>query len=471
MVNTVLSANADNFSAPGGQADTINGIGGNDTISGNDQNDSILGGDGDDRLDGGSQTDTVRGEAGNDTIVNGSGGTDLLDGGDDNDSIVGGGEAETILGGAGNDILVGNSGNNSIEGGTGTDSIVGGSNNEILRGGDDADTIISNGGTDLLEGGGGDDSLVGGGSGLETLIGGEGNDVLVADGDTALMFGGGGNDSFRGLTGNYGDKYISGGGGTDVAVFGGNYNPANFVQQSGTFQGQPYQAYYQIPNAYRVYFNDFRGTLDFDNQDVTVDVPCFAQGTMIMTPGGECAVETLRAGDLVVTARGLGAPIKPVRWVGRREVVFDIHPRPQDVAPILVLPGALGAGVPHRPLRVSPDHALVVDGALVPAGLLVDGTHILRLPARGRIAWFHVELDAHDLLFADGAATESYLDMGNRDSFANAGTLVKLQADFGPSPGAVAQSCLPRVTGGEALEAVRRALALLRTKDPARATG
>jgi Ca2+-binding RTX toxin-like protein len=463
MVDTILTANDDIFSAPGGRADTINGIGGNDTINGNDRNDSILGGTGDDRLDGGSQNDTVRGEAGNDTIVNGSGGADLLDGGDDNDSITGGGQAETMLGGAGNDILVGNSGNNSIEGGTGNDSIVGGSNNEILRGGDDADTILSNGGTDLLEGGGGNDSLVGGGSGLETLSGGEGNDVLVANGDTALMFGGGGDDSFRGLTGNYGDKYVSGGGGADVAVFGGNYNPANFVQQSGTFQGQPYQAYYQIPNSYRVYFNDFRGALEFDNQDVAVDVPCFAEGTMIMAAGGECAVETLRAGDLVVTASGQGAVMKPVRWVGRREVNLDTHPRRQDVAPILVLPGALGAGTPHRPLRVSPDHAVLVDGMLVPAGLLVDNETILRLPARGRVTWFHVELDAHDLLLSDGAVTESYLDMGNRQAFANAGSLTQLHADFTATDPAT-PGCRPRVTGGPDLDRARATLVRRRVR-------
>jgi hypothetical protein len=463
MVDTVLTPNDDLFNAPGGQADTVRGIGGNDTINGNDRNDSLLGGAGDDRLDGGSDNDTLLGGDGNDSL-NGASQDDSLLGGDGDDRLDGGSQNDTVRGEGGNDIITNASaGNDLMDGGADRDSIVGGSGNETLLGGDGNDTLLAGGGADSLVGGAGDDSIIGGGFGLESLLGGDGNDVLVANGDTALMFGGSGNDRFEGLTGNYGDKYVSGGGGADVAVFGGaNYNPANWVVQSGTFQGQPYEAYYQVPDSYRVYFHEFNGVLDFPNIDVPVTVPCFAAGTLIMTPAGERAVETLRAGDLVVTAAGQGAPVKPVRWVGHREVDLGAHPRPLDAAPILVLPGALGPGVPHRPLRVSPDHALLVDGALVPAGLLADGVHILRLPARGRITWFHVELDAHDLLLSEGAASESYLDLGNRHAFANAGRVMMLHADFAPAPGPAAESCRPRVTGGAALEAVRRTLALRR---------
>lgn len=420
MSVTTLTGGDDFFSAPGGQADTILGLGGNDTIFGNDQNDSILGGDGDDFLDGGSQNDTLRGEAGNDTLVSSSG-NNLLDGGDGDDSIVGGSEADTLLGGDGND------------------------------------TILGSGGADLIEGGAGDDSLVAGPYGVSTLIGGAGNDVLVANGDVTVMFGGGGNDTFSGLSGNYGDKYISGGGGADAAVFGGNYNPANWVVEQGTFRGLPYEAYYQIPNSYRVYFYQFEGDLIFDDGEVPVDVPCFAEGTMILTAQGERPVETLRAGDLVATASGHGAPFKPVRWVGRRRVDLAAHPRPAAVAPVLVMPGALGDGTPHRPLRLSPDHAVRVGGALVPVGLLEDGAGIRQESGPHTVTYFHVELFCHDILVSDGAATESYVAIANRHAFENAGTLATLHPDFAPAPGATPAMprCLPLVTEGPRLEAAR----------------
>jgi hypothetical protein len=430
MVDTILTPGDDLFNAPGGQADTINGIGGNDTLNGNDQNDSLLGGDGNDRLDGGSQNDTVRGEAGDDTILNPSAGNDLLDGGADNDSIVGGSGNETILGGGG------------------------------------TDTVLAGGGNDSVDGGAGDDSIIGGGYGIETLSGGAGNDFIQSGGGDRVLFGGSGNDTFSGFTNDSTTKFVSGGGGTERAIFNTNFEPSalSLVPGNVTINGTSYayQASYVTTTGYRVYFAEFDGSLQFNNTLVDLGVICFAEGTMIMTPAGERAVQTLRAGDLVVTAAGHGAPVKPVRWVGHRRVDLDTHPRARDVAPVLVLPGALGQGIPHRPLRVSPEHALLVDGALVPAGLLVDGTHILRMQPRGSVTYFHVELDAHDLLIAEGAPTESYLDMGNRAAFADAGPVAALHADFGPAPGVAAEGCLPRVTAGEALEAKRQALALRR---------
>ncbi|MBB5689284.1 Ca2+-binding RTX toxin-like protein [Roseomonas alkaliterrae] len=424
MPETSLTGGDDLFSAPGAQADIIFGLGGNDTILGNDADDSILGGDGNDLLDGGSQNDTLRGEAGDDTLVS-------------------------------------SSGNNLLDGGTGDDSILGGPQEETLLGGDGNDTIIGAGAADLIEGGAGDDSLVAGNFGATTLIGGAGNDVLVANGDITIMFGGGGDDTFTALTGNYGDKYISGGGGADVAVFGGTYDPANWVVEQGTFQGLPYEAYYQIPFSYRVYFHQFEGDLIFDDGRFPVVVPCFAEGTMILTAAGERPVETLRAGDLVATASGRGAPFKPVRWIGRRRVDLAAHPRPASVAPVLVMPGALGEGTPHRPLRLSPDHAVRVGGALVPVGLLTDGRGIVQDIACRTVTNFHVELFAHDLLVSDGAVTESFVAAGNRQAFENAGTMAVLHADFAPAPGTAPAMprCLPLVTEGLALEAARASLA------------
>ncbi|CAH0250496.1 Hint domain-containing protein [Roseomonas sp. CECT 9278] len=377
---------------------------------------------------------------------------DRVDGIGGSDTISGRSADDTLIGNEGNDSLLGGSDDDSLVGGAGADTLVGGTDENVLDGGEDGDLLL-------------------GGSVADTIMGGAGNDTISAGSGDNLMSGGAGNDIFLDIPNN-GRQYFDGtGGGVDSIFVDGNYETyystvegANTVNIGG--QNLPYN--FRISGAgFDMYFNNVNGNAYFEDGDI-IPIVCFGEGTMIMTPDGERAVETLRAGDLVVTAGGQGAPVKPVRWVGHRSVDLDSHPRPLEVSPILVLPGALGAGVPHRPLRVSPEHGLLVDGVLVAAGLLVDGTHVIRLPARGRVTWFHVELDAHDLLVSEGAASESYLDMGNRHAFANAGAVAMLHADFGAAPGASPEACRPRVTGGAALDAARAALARLRMDPPAR---
>ena len=103
------------------------------------------------------------------------------------------------------------------------------------------------------------------------------------------------------------------------------------------------------------------------NLDSQTEVACFMPGTLVATPTGEQPVETLKIGDLVLTAEGQA---RPVRWMGRH-TVSRLFADPQRVLPIRVTAGALGENVPVRDLLVSPDHALLVDGILVQAGALV----------------------------------------------------------------------------------------------------
>jgi hypothetical protein len=149
----------------------------------------------------------------------------------------------------------------------------------------------------------------------------------------------------------------------------------------------------------------------------TVLLACFTAGTRLLTTAGEVAVESLRVGALMPTASG--RRLAPVRWIGRTSIDLDLHLAPEWAAPIRVRANAFAAGVPHRDLLLSPDHAIAVDGALIPVYLLVNGSTIQREPARGAVRYFHVELDAHDMLLAEGLAAESYLDTGNRTAFVN----------------------------------------------------
>jgi hypothetical protein len=159
---------------------------------------------------------------------------------------------------------------------------------------------------------------------------------------------------------------------------------------------------------------------------VTGNVVCYAGGTRIATPDGETAIESLRVGDAVATARGEPAP---VIWIGHRRVDCRRHPEPAKVQPIRIRAHAFGPDQPRRDLLVSPKHAIFFDGVLIPAGRLVNGVSVEQLDA-DTIDYFHIELPRHDLLLAEGLAAESYLDSGDRHSFDNGGQIMALHPDF-----------------------------------------
>ena len=185
--------------------------------------------------------------------------------------------------------------------------------------------------------------------------------------------------------------------------------------------------------------------------------PCFRQGTRIATAAGPVAVEHLRAGDLVRTAAGRLAPI---RWLGSRHVDCARHPTPADVLPLRIAPGAFGPGLPGAPLWLSPDHAVFVGGALVPLRYLENGATIARETVR-QVTYWHVELDRHDVVLAEGLPCESYLDTGNRAAFANAGPTIALHPDFATAYAEqvwAERACAPLLRSGRRLAALRRRL-------------
>jgi hypothetical protein len=176
-------------------------------------------------------------------------------------------------------------------------------------------------------------------------------------------------------------------------------------------------------------------------QSVAVAVSCFATGTGIATTRGMVAVESLREGDVVQTLSGR---LAPVRWLGYRRTDLRRHASPHDVMPVRVMAGAFGDSLPSRDLMLSPDHAVFLDGVLVPIRHLINGVSIVQ-EARDWVTYWHVELDRHDVVLAEGLACESYLDTGNRGAFANADCAVDLHPDFARAVWA-AEGCAPILT-------------------------
>lgn len=180
--------------------------------------------------------------------------------------------------------------------------------------------------------------------------------------------------------------------------------------------------------------------------------PCFAEGCRITAATGLVPVEDLSVGDDVITASGAARAIK---WIGHAVVHPARHPRPWEVNPVRVKAGAFGAGLPAQDLRLSPGHAVFVDGVLVPVGLLVNGATILQ-EAVESIRYLHIELDSHDVLLAEGLPCESYLDDGNRNVFANAGEVAELHGRLDPL--SWDDACAPMVAAGPQLLAIQQRL-------------
>ena len=206
----------------------------------------------------------------------------------------------------------------------------------------------------------------------------------------------------------YGDEIIvkgpTSGGGDTVSYSGGvlTVKHGNTVEETiklaGSYTGQTFSVSY-----------------DAATKDDTITV-CFMAGTLIRTPDGEVAVETIKRGDLVLAADGR---VVPVTWIGR-QTVSTRFADPLRVLPIRIRAGALGENVPARDLLLSPDHAILIDGALIHAGALVNGTSIVRETAVPDVfTYYHVEADDHSLILAEGVPAETFVDNVDRLNFDN----------------------------------------------------
>jgi hypothetical protein len=193
--------------------------------------------------------------------------------------------------------------------------------------------------------------------------------------------------------------------------------------------------------------------LTTQNVSVAAVPVCFAEGTQILTERGEVAIECLRVGDRVLTASGRSAPI---RWLGHRSINLRHLVDQAAAQPIRIAKHAFGHGRPSRDLLVSPGHSVCVDvlgEVLIPAGCLVNGATVSQSDLDA-VTYWHVELDAHDIVVANGLPCESYIDCGNRSFFSTGdGGVDPLRTDL-----TLADYCRPFVAAGAIVEAVRQRL-------------
>jgi hypothetical protein len=166
------------------------------------------------------------------------------------------------------------------------------------------------------------------------------------------------------------------------------------------------------------------GVIDLGN------VMCFCAGTRIATPTGCRAVETLAIGDRVLTAEGRAVP---VNWIGRQTVATRFGPA-ERLMPVRFAAGSLGNGLPQSDLTVTADHGMLIEGVICHAGALVNGTTIACVPLSEMgetYTVYHIETEAHEIILANGAPAETFIDNVSRRVFDN---FTEFEALYGEVP-------------------------------------
>ncbi|WP_420397718.1 Hint domain-containing protein [Nioella sp.] len=175
---------------------------------------------------------------------------------------------------------------------------------------------------------------------------------------------------------------------------------------------------------------------------------CFAADTPIRTETGEVAVAALTIGDRLVTADGGSARVK---WIGRQTIFPLFQPGPASQL-VRISAGALGADQSHTDLTVTADHGMLVEGVICQAGALLNGATIIPVPRSefsAGITVYHIETDTHEIILANGAQAETFIDNASRRGFDNFAEFEALYGDVPemtelPYPRAMSARQVPR---------------------------
>ena len=177
-----------------------------------------------------------------------------------------------------------------------------------------------------------------------------------------------------------------------------------------------------ITITFNAYFAEDPGDPDSGEQMVTTVhnltvVPCFTPGTRILTPDGPVAIETLEAGDRVIT-RDHG--VQQIRWMGATTLSAGFMAARPSLRPVLIRKGALGNDLPEQDMRLSRQHRVLVrdwraevmfgveGGVLVPAFSLCNDSSVVQERPTDDVTYIHMAFDDHEVVYADGVETESF---------------------------------------------------------------
>jgi hypothetical protein len=209
-------------------------------------------------------------------------------------------------------------------------------------------------------------------------------------------------------------------------------------------------------------FDFSQGSGNHTLMTVPTTTACYVAGTLILTDRGEALVEELSIGDKIIAASGASRPIK---WIGRRSYHGRFALGKKDILPICFKAGSLEDNVPRRDLWISPHHAMYLEGVLIEAKDLVNGVSVVQAERVEKVEYFHIELETHDVVIAEGALSETFIDDDSRNMFHNVQDYHALYPEPPLSP---ARYCAPRCDDGYEVEAARRGIDLRAGLRPAK---
>lgn len=207
-------------------------------------------------------------------------------------------------------------------------------------------------------------------------------------------------------------------GNMQVDLVGGGTMELALVQGAASFvDPNVIEVLVVVPAAMSVTDFVFPDPIDYSSRETDSFPTCFAAGTEISTAQGNKAVETLEIGDMVAKS---GGGYTAVKWIGRQTITSFFAG--QKAQPVCIQAGALGGGLPLNELTVTADHGMIIDDFVINASALVNGDTITFVPLAkldDRFVVYHVETEEHDVILANGAPTETFVDAVTRRRFDN----------------------------------------------------
>jgi len=178
----------------------------------------------------------------------------------------------------------------------------------------------------------------------------------------------------------------------------------------------------------------FGGPVTFAaNSIVNAPIVCYLKGTKILTENGYVAIEHLSVGDKIATKGKIvndeyineqdELTYEPITWTGN----FRAPNLNKQSFPICITAHAFGENMPFENLYISPAHRILLDGKMVLAGSLINGTTIFQDCNYVEIEYYHLQLESHSSIVANGVLAETYFDFDNSAIFENKPVVTSVQ--------------------------------------------
>jgi len=208
-----------------------------------------------------------------------------------------------------------------------------------------------------------------------------------------------------------------------------------------------------------------RTRLDEAGRSRQIDQPtgviCFTPGTRIRTADGDLPIERIREGHKVQTKDN---GLQEVLWIGEKRISGARLYAMPELRPIRLRAGALGVERPDEDLLVSPGHRMLVKGAparalynqdevLVRATDLIDDRSVVRDHTLASVTYVHLLLPSHEVVFANGLETESFLPTGETLGSVDAAErarLTRLMPELAGDPSGYGESARRALSPAEA---------------------